>query len=172
VGCDNFEQKEIYTHGDADDRRRLVFVDAQVNSSASVNGGEMGVGGWEAKKCGAHHVEEDVEGVVLGRIGREDEYERDRVDCPGLGHDRSFLCETEGPARAARRVLPHPETVGDQHYNNGSGTREMCSLSPKRERNERVQRPLTARVALKNDLVILSSLWTKMESAVVRLERP
>ena len=37
---------------------------------------------------------------------------------------------------------------------------------------ERVQMPLTAVVALRNDLVILSCFWMKTVSALVRADRP
>ncbi len=64
-----------------------------------------------------HHVEEDVEGVRLPRVRRDEADEGDEVERGGLDQDRGFFRKTERLARVANRVLAHPDAVGDQHCN-------------------------------------------------------
>ena len=64
----------------------------------------------------AHHVEENVEAVRLGRVSRDDENKSDRVDCARLSNDRGFPRKTEGLARIAHSGLACPLAIGDEHY--------------------------------------------------------
>ena len=120
-----------------------------------------------------HHVEEDVEGIRLGRVRRDDTDEGDEVDPGRLDNDRSLLCKTECPARVADRVLAHPDAVGDQHCSKpkGPSAREPGDLE-RRRKDEREQSPFTATVELKNALLIFSSFSMKIESSFVSWERP
>lgn len=124
----------------------------------------------------AYHVEKDVEAIGLSGVSRDDDDESGRVDGARFCHDRSFPRETKGLTRVTDCVLARPETVGNQHCEeerrNNPSQQQVGKRKVNCRRNERVQRPFTATVALKNDLVIFSCFSMKTVSALVRFERP
>ena len=96
------------THGNADDGTRLFVICSQSAMSAN----KMRYG-----KALAHHIEENVKAVGIGRIRRDDDDEIGRVDRSRFAYDSSFPRETKCLARVAHGVLACPETVGNQHCN-------------------------------------------------------
>ena len=63
----------------------------------------------------SHHVEENVEGIVLLRVGGDETDESDEVESSRLDNDRSFFRKAEILAGVTNRVLAHPDTISDQH---------------------------------------------------------
>jgi hypothetical protein len=96
------------THGNANDGTRLFVICSQSAMLAN----KMRYG-----NALAHHIEENVKAVGMGRISRDDDDESDRVDRSRFGYDSSFLRETKRLARVVHGVLACPETVGNQHCN-------------------------------------------------------
>jgi len=79
------------------------------------------------------HVEEDIEAVRLGGVGRDDEDHRNRVDRAGLGDDPRFLREADRLACIAHSALARPETIGDEQcaeaiYGSGRAEERLCDL--------------------------------------------
>lgn len=63
----------------------------------------------------SHHVEENVEGIVLLRVGCDEADKSDEVESGRLDNDRSFFRKAEILAGVTNRVLAHPDAISDQH---------------------------------------------------------